>query len=93
MVSDKVLVLSGYVEISSKRLRVMNVLSQDVKMPKNIAEESNILQNHISKILRDMKMHDLVVCINEEARKGRLYRLTPLGVDVKEHLVEKGVIR
>ena len=70
MVSDKVLVLSGYVEISSKRLRVMNVLSQDVKMPKNIAEESNILQNHISKILRDMKMHDLVVCINEEARKG-----------------------
>lgn len=89
MVDDKILIKSSYVQISSYRLKVIERLSPgEVKMPKQIAEDTGILHNHISKILRDLKDNNLVECINEEARKGRLYRLTPVGEEVKDYLTE-----
>ena len=58
----------------------MNVLySNDVLMPKQIAEHSEIRSNHISKVLRELSDTNLIVCINPESRKGRLYKLTPFG--------------
>ena len=84
---DEILILAAHVEISNKRNDVLNVLSLDnVKMPKQIAADSGILPNHVSKILADLKDNGLIVCINEKVRKGRLYRLTPLGNEVKEYL-------
>ena len=35
------------------------------------------------------KSKDIVECINEEARKGRLYRLTDTGKDVLETIEKK----
>ena len=61
----------------------MNVLyGNDVLMPKQIAEYSDILPNHISKVLRELSDNNLIVCINPESRKGRLYKLTPFGNNV-----------
>ena len=51
-----------------------------------IAEEAGILPNHISKVLRELKETGMVECINEEARKRRLYRLTAVGEEVVEKL-------
>ena len=41
-----------YVKNSSYRVKVMKSIGKDVKMPKEIASESGILQNHISNVLR-----------------------------------------
>lgn len=46
-----------------------------------------IRTNHISKVLSELKNEELVVCINEEARKGRLYKLTDDGVVVLNKLL------
>ena len=43
----------------------------------------------ISKVLSELKSKEIVECINEEARKGRLYRLTDTGKDVLETIKEK----
>lgn len=51
-------------------------------MPKNIAEKNDIRQNHISKVLRELREIDLIECINPEARRGRLYRVTDMGREV-----------
>ncbi|MBE6504012.1 MAG: transcriptional regulator, partial [Methanobrevibacter sp.] len=84
--SDEMLTEISYVKISSYRKRVMKSLEDDVKMPSEIAKDAEIRQNHISKVLSELKARDLVECINPEVRKGRLYRHTDKGVDVVKNL-------
>lgn len=84
--SDEMLKEISYVKISSYRTKVMKSLDNDVKIPTTIAKDSGIKTNHISKVLSELKAHDLVECINPEVRKGRLYRLTDKGNKVNENL-------
>lgn len=82
--SDEMLTEISYVQISKYR-EVMKSLDGDVKIPTAIAKDSGIRTNHISKVLSELKAHELVECINPEVRKGRLYRLTDKG----EKIVDK----
>lgn len=75
-----------YVNRSKYRVRTLKAIGNDVKMPKEIAEDSGILQNHISNVLRQLKEKDLVECLNPSARKGRLYRLSEDGLDMLNEL-------
>lgn len=83
---DETLKKYAYVNISTYRVKTMKALKDDVKTPTKIAEEAGILPNHISKVLRELKETGIVECINEEARKSRLYRLTAVGEEVVEKL-------
>ena len=85
-ISDEMLKEISYVEISKYRKKVMKALEDDVKIPSQIAKDSEIRQNHISKVLSELKAHELVECINPEVRKGRLYRLTPKGEEVSKNI-------
>ena len=84
--SDEILKEMSYVKISTYRTKVMKSLDDEVKIPSQIAKDSDILQNHISAVLRQLKEHELVECINPEVRKGRLYRLTDKGDEVIKNL-------
>ena len=84
--SDEMLTEISYVQISTYRTKVMKSLDDEVKIPSQIAKDSDILQNHISAVLKQLKEHELVECINPEVRKGRLYRLTDLGEEVVSEL-------
>lgn len=44
------------------------------------------LGRYISKVLAELKAHELVECINPEVRKGRLYRLTDKGDELVKNL-------
>ena len=83
--SDEMLTEISYVQISKYRTKVMKALEDDVKIPTAIANDSGIRTNHISKVLGELKDHELVECINPEVRKGRLYRLTDKG----EKIIDK----
>ena len=67
----------------------MTSLDGEVLIHSQIAKNSGIRTNHISKVLSELKAHDLVECINPEVRKGRLYRLTDIGEDVVKELKEE----
>lgn len=84
--TDEMLTEISYVEISKYRTKVMKALEGNVKIPSVIAKDSGIRTNHISKVLRELKEHELVECINPDVRKGRLYRLTDKGEKVTENL-------
>ena len=84
--SDEMLTEISYVQISSYRKRVMKSLEDDVKIPSKIAEDADIRQNHISKVLAELRAHELVECLNPEVRKGRLYRHTEKGDQVVKNL-------
>ena len=82
---DELLKLTSYVEISKYREKTLKSIGNNVKIPTNIAKDSGIRTNHISKVLSELKSKEIVECINEEARKGRLYRLTDTGKEVLAH--------
>ena len=84
--SDETLIELSYVQISKYRTKVMKSLDGDVKIPTAIAKDSEIRPNHISKVLAELKAHNLVECINPEAKKGRLYRLTDKGDEIVKNI-------
>nr|WP_303211617.1 transcriptional regulator [Methanobrevibacter smithii] len=84
--SDEMLTEISYVQISKYRAKVMKSLEGDVKIPSQIAKDSDIRVNHISKVLSELKAHELIECINPEVRKGRLYRHTDKGEQVVKNL-------
>ena len=84
--SDEMLTEISYANISKYRTEVMKSLDGNVKIPTAIAKDSGIRTNHISKVLSELKAHELVECINPEVRKGRLYRLTDKCERITENL-------
>ena len=84
--SDEMLTEISYVQISKYRAKVMKSLEGDVKIPTDIAKDSGIRTNHISKVLSELNAHELVECINPEVKKGRLYRQTDKGEIVSKNL-------
>ncbi len=85
---DETLKKYAFVSISSYRTKAVRSLKDDVKMPTEIAKDTGIRKNHISKVLRELKDNGIAECINEEARRGRLYRLTDTGDEIVEKLEE-----
>ena len=67
--SDELLIEISYVQISKYRTKTIKSLEGEVLIPSQIAKNSGIRTNHISKVLSELKAHELVECINPEVRK------------------------
>ena len=87
--NDELLCLKSYVKISGYRDKVMEALitaGTNGLMPVEISQETGILQNHISMVLKQLYDKDLITCINPRTRKGKIYRLTNVGFMVGDLL-------
>ena len=62
----------SYIKRSKNRLKVVEIIGTTFKMPSEIAKEMDLRINQISAILSDLKKEDIVICINEEEKTGRL---------------------
>ena len=79
--------LVRYVNRSTYRVRVLKDLSEsNAKIPRDIAHDCDILQNHISNVLTDLRKRGLLEILNPEFHKGRLYRLSDEGRDIIKDL-------
>ena len=76
----------GYVKISPYRSKTLKSIGSEVKMPSEIAKEIGIKTSQVSASLSDLKKEKLVVCVNEEVRKGRLYKCTEKGLEVQKYI-------
>lgn len=85
-IDDETLKTYAYINISSYRVKTVKALKDEVLMPTQIAKDAGIRTNHLSKVLKELKETGVAECINEDFRKGRLYRLTSLGEEIVEHL-------
>lgn len=82
MDQQDIIVLAGWVKASSYRNRIMINLGNKTKTPSSIARDSQIKMNHVSMVLKALKEKKLIVCLNEDSKKGRLYQMTDLGKQV-----------
>lgn len=83
---DETLKVFAYISISSYRSKALKALKNRNKTPTQIATDSDIRMSHISNILKELKDCGAVECINEQDRKNRIYRITPLGRDIVDNL-------
>nr|WP_292740041.1 transcriptional regulator [Methanobrevibacter sp.] len=69
-IDDQTLKTYAYVQISSYRVKTVKALKDEAKIPTNIAKDTGILPNHMSKVLKEFKEAGVAECINEEVRKA-----------------------
>lgn len=50
--------------------------------PSEIAEKTKLRLNHVSNFLKDLKDNKLIICLNNDEKRGRLYQITELGKKV-----------
>ena len=86
MNNSEIYALLGYIKVSPYRTNTLKAINDSVKMPSEIAKELNIKTSQVSAALSDLKKKNLVICVNEEVRKGRLYKCTPLGLELLKYL-------
>lgn len=75
-----------YVTRSSYRVKVLKSLGERPKIPSQLAVDCNILPNHVSNVLSFLTEKDLIVCVNPETRKGRIYRLSEEGEEILKYV-------
>lgn len=85
---DEIWQLIGYIKISSIRLKTLRSLESRFMMPSEIARLTGYRTTQISNALHDLKEKNLVECMNEDARKGRIYQNTELGLLILKILDE-----
>ena len=76
----------GYIMASEYRQNIIRCLGNSMKTPSKIAKEVGLRTNHVSNVLKSLKDNKIVVCLNEDARKGRLYKNTELGLKILENI-------
>lgn len=81
----------GYVMAGKYRKIVLLILATGALSPTEITRQTDHYQSRISKALADLTSKGLVVCVNPDTRKGKLYRLTPDGEKVCSQLACRGV--
>ncbi len=56
--------------------------------PTEIAKKSGYSLNNTSRVLNELKKHDLAKCLNPREKTGRLYVLTPKGKLIRDKLTK-----
>jgi len=82
MSKDEVIKIVAYVGISKIRSNVIKFIGEELRYPSQIAKELDIRIQHVSTALKELKEKELVECINEDVKVGRLYRTTSKGKQV-----------
>ena len=83
---DDLYKIVGYVMASEYRRNILKSIGENIKIPSVLAEDIGLRTNHVSNVLKDLKEKELVICLNEEAKKGRLYKNTELGIQILEYI-------
>ena len=93
MLSENVEYLDAlaYVKRSKNRKRVVKLISTTRMTPSEITSEMDVRFSLVSAILADLKKANVVVCLNEKEKTGRLYKLTDKGLAIYNELILKDI--
>lgn len=76
----------GYIKCSKHRTKVAKSLIEEPKIPSQIVKEVGLNPYKVSAALKQLREKDIVVCLNPEVKKGRLYQLTNTGREVLKYV-------
>ena len=70
-----------------QRKKIIKAMDK-TKIPTEIKEETKLSLNNVSDVLREFKKKKIVRVLNPKEKTGRLYKLTPKGMRIKEMIDE-----
>lgn len=82
--------LISWILRGSQRRVIFTFLDKN-KIPAQIYSEAikinpKITRNSVSDVLREFRRKGIVKCVNPDEKKGRIYRLTKKGKEIKKNL-------
>ena len=78
----------SYIYSSKIRLKIVEMLFDNVMIPKQLSEELSYAMSHVSRALKELETKGIVSCLTPERHKGRLYQITPTGKIIVEKIRE-----
>jgi DNA-binding transcriptional ArsR family regulator len=79
-------ILLGYIKASSYRIKIIRSLEGKKLTPAEMAKATSIRLSHVSNTLAELLEKDLVICLNPDEKRGRLYELTKESSSVLKYL-------
>ncbi|MCL2156554.1 MAG: winged helix-turn-helix domain-containing protein [Methanobrevibacter sp.] len=76
----------GWIKLSEHRKKIVIDLAGDYKIPTEISKSTDLSKSEVSRTLRDLKNKNIVVCLNEESHRGRIYTLTDEGKEILDYI-------
>jgi len=76
----------SFIKSSKHRTEILLFIANKTKIPSEIAKHVNLSNTHTSKYLNSLKKRKLIICLNEEAKRGRLYQLTKEGLEILKYI-------
>ncbi|MBR2858396.1 winged helix-turn-helix transcriptional regulator [bacterium] len=77
--ADRIIEMASFIKSSKNRQKVLKSMENSVKTPSDISNETDLRLNYVSMILGELKENNIVVCLNEDSKRGRFYSLTDNG--------------
>ena len=74
----------GYIMASKYREEIIKKLSNRNYLPSVLAKEIKKQPAHVSRALKELKDKNLVECLNEDSKKGKIYTLTEYGKELSK---------
>ena len=69
----------GFIKASTLRIKILDSLNHKEHTPKELQDTLKIHFSQISLILKELIDKDLIQCLNEDSRKGKIYSITEKG--------------
>lgn len=76
----------GFIKASTLRIKLLESLNFKEQTPKELQDVLKIHFSQISLLLKELIDKDLVKCLNEDSRKGKIYSITDKGKESIEYI-------
>lgn len=76
----------SFIQMSPNREKVLKDLKDELKIPTKISKSTGISTANVSRALQGLKQKNMVICLNEKANQGRLYKITKFGLEVLKYV-------
>ena len=76
----------GYAFASKYRRNIVIALHNNPKTPSQLSKELKFNISHISRALKELEVKEIVICLNPNIKKGRVYSLTDKGTEIAKIL-------
>lgn len=74
--------LISFLKSSKFRYDILKLMEKNILTPSEISKNANIRFSYVSKLLNELVDKKLVVCMNTESKRARLYKITDLGKNI-----------
>jgi len=83
---EKIIDAISFIQMSPNREKVLKDLKDELKIPTKISKSTKISTANVSRALQGLKQKNMVICLNEKANQGRLYKITEFGLEVLKYV-------